>query len=600
MMNGSAVDMVDLPLPITAGSSKSKDNSCSAMSQTPDIDLEGSVRGGPVWACAPPKPMRGYADTGSFAPLPPSRHCRKADVLMSMQRFTEESPNARFAFSWSLFGLGAVCIALMLAFATYADFDLASGDTPGEQIRLYYKFFSDVSIMVFVGFGFLMTFLRRYSYSAVGLNFAASALAIALAILCVGVMQQVWIEGHDRIRIDMPLLINALFAAASAMIAFGAVIGKTTPSQLTWLIVMMMPIYAVNMYLVEHQFKALDTGGALVVHMFGAYFGLSASLVFTRFRQASDHHGANHPGNGSSCVTDIFSMIGTLMLWIYWPSFNGALSGLPAIIGDVATVTSHSEAALSAQFLSVVNTFLSLIGSTLSTFALSGLIGRGKTTMMHVQNCTLAGGVAMGSACALRVSPGGAVLVGMLAGALSVWGFSYLAPFLERTIGLTDTCGVHNLHGMPSLLGATVAAIVSLWQHEDYLWYGTGVEQLAWQFATVGSTLAMAIAGGLVSGCVIIGVTNRGRTLDADILFDDRMWWLVEDEEAGDISEPSGHSKAEPSGHARHEPSGHMRNEISGHPRNLRNISSDSAMKEPSVRTRSIAAAAAAVAAQPA
>jgi ammonium transporter Rh len=33
-------------------------------------------------------------------------------------------------------------------------------------------------VMIFVGFGFLMTFLKRYSYSAVGLNFVLSALAM--------------------------------------------------------------------------------------------------------------------------------------------------------------------------------------------------------------------------------------------------------------------------------------------------------------------------------------------------------------------------------------------------------------------------------------
>ena len=47
-----------------------------------------------------------------------------------------------------------------------------------------------VSIMIFVGFGFLMTFLRHYSYSAVGFNFFASCLVMLEAILALGFTQQ--------------------------------------------------------------------------------------------------------------------------------------------------------------------------------------------------------------------------------------------------------------------------------------------------------------------------------------------------------------------------------------------------------------------------
>ena len=48
--------------------------------------------------------------------------------------------------------------------------------------------FQDTHVMIFVGFGFLMTFLRRYGYGAVGFNFLLAALAIQWAILCQGFM----------------------------------------------------------------------------------------------------------------------------------------------------------------------------------------------------------------------------------------------------------------------------------------------------------------------------------------------------------------------------------------------------------------------------
>jgi ammonium transporter Rh len=55
----------------------------------------------------------------------------------------------------------------------------------------------------------------------------------------------------------------------------------------------------------------------------------------------------------------------------------------------------------------------------------------------------------MGSASSLRLSAGGALAVGIFAGVMSTMGFARLMPALESKIGLGDTCGVHNLHGMP-------------------------------------------------------------------------------------------------------------------------------------------------------
>jgi len=42
---------------------------------------------------------------------------------------------------------------------------------------------------------------------------------------------------QQTIRVDMPLLIDCSFCAATGMIAYGAVIGKATPTQLMWMMV---------------------------------------------------------------------------------------------------------------------------------------------------------------------------------------------------------------------------------------------------------------------------------------------------------------------------------------------------------------------------
>jgi ammonium transporter Rh len=83
----------------------------------------------------------------------------------------------------------------------------------------------------------LLLCCRRYGKSAVGLNFFCSCLVMLVAVLLIGAVQQGLGHGHTSIKLELPLLVDATFCAGSAMIAFGAVLGKTTPTQLTWLMV---------------------------------------------------------------------------------------------------------------------------------------------------------------------------------------------------------------------------------------------------------------------------------------------------------------------------------------------------------------------------
>ena len=85
----------------------------------------------------------------------------------------------------------------------------------------------------------------------------------------------------------------------------------------------------------------------------------------------------------------------------------------------------------------------------------------GKLDMEVVLNATLAGGVAVGSASDLVVNPAGAMIIGSVGGIISALGFMRLAPYLSEKIGLHDTCGVHNLHGIPGVLGGIIGAITT-------------------------------------------------------------------------------------------------------------------------------------------
>ena len=60
----------------------------------------------------------------------------------------------------------------------------------------------------------------------------------------------------------------------------------------------------------------------------------------------------------------------------------------------------------------------------MATFAFSALVSPNKKfSMEHIQNATLAGGVAVGACADMMLTPGGALAVGAIAGVLSVCGF---------------------------------------------------------------------------------------------------------------------------------------------------------------------------------
>jgi ammonium transporter Rh len=74
--------------------------------------------------------------------------------------------------------------------------------------------------------------------------------------------------------------------------------------------------YAFNEYIVLHEIGAADIGASMIVHMFGAVFGLAVSYVIGPKNAGQSAH------CGDSYNSNLIAMIGTLFLFIYWPSFN--------------------------------------------------------------------------------------------------------------------------------------------------------------------------------------------------------------------------------------------------------------------------------------
>eukprot|EP00899_Mesostigma_viride_P011723 jgi/Mesvir1/20551/Mv21740-RA.2 len=323
--------------------------------------------------------------------------------------------------------------------------------------------------MIFVGFGYLMTFLRKYGFSAVGFTFLVAAVCIQWHILVGGAVENLFAAEWKPIKLTIETFVTSDFAAGSVLIAFGVLLGKITPSQLVLVALLQVVFYSVNENL-GIMLGAVDVGGSLVIHAFGAYFGLAAAWVLGRAHEAGEEvmtprHGSHVKDKASVYHSDLFAMIGTLFLWMFWPSFNSVLAG-----GEAAQRT-------------IINTLLSLTGSCIAAFWASYIFrGENRFCMEDIQNATLAGGVAAGTSANMVIFPFGAILIGTLAGTISVLGYTQLSPVLDKSAGIADTCGVHNLHGLPGVMGGIAGAVAAFLSTEArYTGPGmsSGVEQLA-------------------------------------------------------------------------------------------------------------------------
>jgi len=446
--------------------------------------------------------------------------CRCCSGRSRAGKSDEEKGLRRFA--WASICLQIVFLILYCCLSTYGGSvqpDAGEAQVGGNEELKKYPFLADVHMMVFVGFGFLMMFLKRYSNTSLGLNFFISVECVEWSILVNSFFHQLHASFEDgytwhKVPLDVPELVEGDFAAAAVMITFGAVLGKTSPLQLLIIGMIEVFFYALNKMLIEAVYGVVDLGGSMVIHAFGAYFGLAVALVIGRPTQRG------HELNGANRMSDLFAMIGTIFLWMLWPSFNAVLAPEGAI-----------------QHRAIVNTILSLCAACMVSFGLSILFRKEhKLSMVDVQNATLAGGVAMGSSASMAVYPGGAIGIGCLAGLLSCFGYNYIQPFLEKKIKLYDTCGVHNLHGMPGVLGALISAVVAGVGADSEV-YGsqladnfpagyTPSKQGGIQVVSIINTVVFAIVGGVLTGMII-------RPLDDTVprYFDDSVNWIEEEED---------------------------------------------------------------------
>ncbi|MDI6748988.1 MAG: ammonium transporter [Rhodocyclaceae bacterium] len=174
---------------------------------------------------------------------------------------------------------------------------------------------------------------------------------------------------------------------------------------------------------------ALDFAGGTVVHINAAMAGLvGAYLVGKRVgfgREAMTPHSLT------------LTMVGAALLWVGWFGFNAG---------------SNLEATGTAA-LAMVNTLFATAAATLSWMFAEWLF-KGKPSMLGAASGAVAGLVAITPACGF-VGPMGAIVIGLLAGVICLWGVNGL----KKLLGADDALDVFGVHGVGGILGSILTGV---------------------------------------------------------------------------------------------------------------------------------------------
>jgi len=177
------------------------------------------------------------------------------------------------------------------------------------------------------------------------------------------------------------------------------------------------------------QKGAIDFAGGTVVHINAAIAGLIGAFMVGKRVGYGKESMAPH----SLTMT----MIGASLLWVGWFGFNAGsnleATGLAALaFGN--TMTATAAAALS--------------------WLLTEWVLKGKPSMLGAASGAVAGLVAVTPACGW-VGIGGALVIGLLAGIVCLWGVNGL----KKMLGADDALDVFGVHGVGGILGALLTGI---------------------------------------------------------------------------------------------------------------------------------------------
>ncbi|NXD00912.1 RHL protein, partial [Certhia familiaris] len=399
--------------------------------------------------------------------------------------------NFRCSVPWLLLLLQA--LFLLHSFFTFP----ATGDIYAPSN--FYPEFQDVNHMVVFGFGFFLMVLRRYGLSSTGFNFLLTVLGVQCSLLVEDLFAFLRVQQNE---IGLRSLAKAVMSMTAVVISTGAVLGKANPVQLIVMTLVELIIFHVSRCINRTFLQVPEHLTLLHVHLFGAYFGLAVTSRFPEPPPGLDK-------NRSTPKSELFSMLGSVFVWVFWPSFNSILAG------------SRREA--------VLNTYFALAVSAVAAFMLSALTSKdGKFRMTHIHSAVLAGGVTVSYTAHTIQYPWIAMILGLLGSVITILGSHCLQRCFNPALKLQDTSGIHFTFGLPAVLGAVAAVVLCVIER--------GIEKQWNDLSSLGyliflnlgafcQTISTALITGLITGLILN--IKLLKAVHVSKYFDDQFYWEV-------------------------------------------------------------------------
>jgi len=331
-----------------------------------------------------------------------------------------------------------------------------------------YNFFKDVHLMVFIGFGLLYTALKDHQWSSIGIVLFIGTISFEISFIWNILWDNAFKYSRDfkipenntyweRKDLNFDTLTKVDYFTGSVLISLGALIGKLTICHYVVISLYETFFSSLNFYLCFKLMGGIDNGGSLYIHTFGAVFGVIVSITVFCTRKEYNKI-SNNRHLTSDYTSNIFSFIGTLFLWLFFPSFNTSF---------IQSLSSEQNKNL-LRFRGVINTYLSMIGSVVSVFVVSPIVSNGKIKMEHLLNSSFVGGVIIGGCCTVCSSGWAAILIGFIGGCLSVIGLWFFKKKLKE-LKLEDTFGILYTFGIPGFLGGFLNSIFIATKDDTFL-----------------------------------------------------------------------------------------------------------------------------------